>query len=513
MRVAFTLMCALTLTLSTIAPVQADVPTEMSVQGRLTNGAGAPVPAGLKTFTFKIYDAQFGGVEIWPAGPGESQSISTDANGLWNAGVGENVPLTEAVFQSPVRWLQVTVNDGVNPAETLPRIELRTNPYTYRSATSQHADSLGSSTLTDLVDQFVDESGDGMTGNLRIEWSHPDTGRANLEVRNLNDGHLPMWALPTGTWGIASDVASDNTAWNIGTAGACQGDNTTNIGAYGVAYGLNSANYGVYGIAQNGTTNMAGYFQGDLYVSGSSTGSASVLLPTDAIASEEVFDEPGIAQGVTSALVNLTTSIQDLVTITIDIPDAGYIVVEAQTNLNLNAPTGFTNVCFFQIDEVAGGAMMPGAATFGALNMPNGDYFFNACSCRKTYFKSAGTYTFRLEGASVLGTSTNQIDGAVITATYFPTSYGSVSTVASQEEASDFVSAAPAPKSHNANAKAGLVSDPSDHYYVDLRELELRVARKEAEAERARRELLEARGIAASRTSQAPGVVLEKPNR
>ncbi len=36
----------------------ADAPRNMTVQGRLTDGAGDPVAPGLKIFTFKIFDAE-----------------------------------------------------------------------------------------------------------------------------------------------------------------------------------------------------------------------------------------------------------------------------------------------------------------------------------------------------------------------------------------------------------------------------------------------------------------------
>ncbi len=117
----------------------AAVPTRMTVQGKLTNAAGDPVPAGLKSFTFKIYDAAAGGMEIWPAGPGEVQPLSTDADGLWTAEVGALVALTDPVFSGDTRWLEVTVNDGVNPAETLPRIKLNTSPYTFQAEQSNNA--------------------------------------------------------------------------------------------------------------------------------------------------------------------------------------------------------------------------------------------------------------------------------------------------------------------------------------------------------------------------------------
>ena len=60
----------------------------MNIQGRLHDGAGAPVSPGLKTFTFRIFDQQVGGTEVWPAGPGETQTITTDSQGLWTAAIG-----------------------------------------------------------------------------------------------------------------------------------------------------------------------------------------------------------------------------------------------------------------------------------------------------------------------------------------------------------------------------------------------------------------------------------------
>ena len=57
--------------------------------------------------------------------------------------MGELIPLTDSVFLDSARWLEVAVGDSANPAETLPRIKLNTNPYSYRSASSQDADNLG----------------------------------------------------------------------------------------------------------------------------------------------------------------------------------------------------------------------------------------------------------------------------------------------------------------------------------------------------------------------------------
>ena len=78
-------------------PVLADVPENMSVQGRLTDAAGDPLPAGLKIFSFSIWDVQVGGTKVWPGIPSEDQTLSTDDNGLWTAQVGKDEALTEAV--------------------------------------------------------------------------------------------------------------------------------------------------------------------------------------------------------------------------------------------------------------------------------------------------------------------------------------------------------------------------------------------------------------------------------
>ena len=113
----------------------AAVPTSITVQGRLTDASGVPLSAGIKEFTFRIFDASLGGSEIWPGGAGETQFIVSDNSGLWSGRVGAAISLTESVFTDTVRWLEVTVTDGVFPDVTLPRIRLVTGPYAFRVAT------------------------------------------------------------------------------------------------------------------------------------------------------------------------------------------------------------------------------------------------------------------------------------------------------------------------------------------------------------------------------------------
>lgn len=91
--------------------------------------------------TFRIFDAETGGTEIWSEG---AQLVTSDTEGLWNADIGADTPLTPAVSSDTDRWLEITVDDGVNPPETLPRVRLVTSPYAFQAdmaISSAHADS------------------------------------------------------------------------------------------------------------------------------------------------------------------------------------------------------------------------------------------------------------------------------------------------------------------------------------------------------------------------------------
>jgi hypothetical protein len=143
-----------------------------------------------------------------------------------------------------------------------------------------------------------------------------------------------------------------------------------------------------------------------------------------------------------------------------------------------------------QIDETAGGGVdaahnvragFSTTANILPMHLP--------ISARRTYLKSAaGTYTFRLE-ARLEGTS----DGAasltypVLTALYVPASYGAVNQLVSTGEASAF------PETRKNVTVTTSDVGATTAAMVDLRELELRAARAEAEAQRTARDAAEAR--------------------
>jgi hypothetical protein len=159
----------------------AAVPASITVQGKLTDAGGVPLPAGPKSFNFNISGSEVGGAPVWPSLFGEPQVLSSDASGLWIALMGAISPLTESVFSDTVRWLEVTV-DGM----TLPRVRLATGPYAHRVATVDGA------------------SGGTITSKVSIGTGHTNTGADAFVAGATNTVSGQMSAVPGGSNNIAS---------------------------------------------------------------------------------------------------------------------------------------------------------------------------------------------------------------------------------------------------------------------------------------------------------------------
>lgn len=129
----FTSMIAVVLLSLVVAAsiTHAAVPGEMTVQGRVTDAAGVPLPAGEKVLGFAIYDSETDGILLW----GESQTLTTGADGLWTARIGMVTPITPAVLDGSVRWLETYVEVDPDPPVYLPRVPLVSNAYALRVGT------------------------------------------------------------------------------------------------------------------------------------------------------------------------------------------------------------------------------------------------------------------------------------------------------------------------------------------------------------------------------------------
>jgi hypothetical protein len=106
---------------------QGGAPTLISYQGQLTDpSTGNPVADDDYPMTFKIYDAQVAGVEIWS----ETQIVAV-SGGLFNVLLGSVNPLSASDFSDLNLWLEVEVSGEV----LSPRQRLASVPYALNADT------------------------------------------------------------------------------------------------------------------------------------------------------------------------------------------------------------------------------------------------------------------------------------------------------------------------------------------------------------------------------------------
>lgn len=112
----------------------AAIPQEMHYQGRLTDDLGDPLQ-GSHTLTFRIFDVEFEGTELWS----ETETASLDANGVFAAVLGDGTPL-DLPFDVAY-WLEVEV-DGETISD---RRDILTSAYAFRAEDADHLGGLAAS--------------------------------------------------------------------------------------------------------------------------------------------------------------------------------------------------------------------------------------------------------------------------------------------------------------------------------------------------------------------------------
>lgn len=232
---------------------------------------------------------------------------------------------------------------------------------------------------------------------------------------------------------------------------------------------------------------------------GGAAGDDAVELPTDAVNSLEMLDETGIATSrLTSGFALSASSIsQNILTVTVTTPAAGYIVVEGNAYHQISG-TGAA-FAWMQISETSNRSRENGHYNWtGTSNFANaGGYGYFTTQVRRVYNKPAGSYTFYLQG-NLYESNTVGVTGAIFTpswlqATFYPTSYGSVQTIV--EQAGDNPEASPVTiEDPQTGATSSAVLVDLSYYQKKAREaklleLQARNARLAAELELARAQL------------------------
>jgi len=169
-----------------------------------------------------------------------------------------------------------------------------------------------------------------------------------------------------------------------------------------------------------------------LLLQGGAIGDASALLPTDAINSGEILDEPGVSNSDNFGFLTLSTgagTIYVLDSVDISIPASGYVEVSCDGYLNLNHTTGANSSFYTTLSKTRGdGGLYPGAAVarvpgtiatspLWAFPMPSSRLFVEV---------GPATYRYYLMIRHETGTNltSNGLNYTSLRATYFPTLYG-----------------------------------------------------------------------------------------
>lgn len=117
------------LILLALAPLaSADVPSLVSLSGRLTDAGGSPV-AGPATLAFAVYNNSTAGAALWA----ETQNGVVLSNGVFSVLLGSVTPLNLSFNES--YWVAMTVNGEVQN----PRLRLAAAPYAVAANRSQNA--------------------------------------------------------------------------------------------------------------------------------------------------------------------------------------------------------------------------------------------------------------------------------------------------------------------------------------------------------------------------------------
>lgn len=263
-------------------------------------------------------------------------------------------------------------------------------------------------------------------------------GRVELGANGSNDGELrvfhsastePQIRARATTSGGYVDLFDETGAFHSGFE-------ADTAGTGGFAYIYRSASN--QGFTVDGNT---GANEPRVTISGSArsvvfdmadSGNASVELPTDAIAATECFDEPGVASNANSNGVAIaSTALTTILSRTITVPAAGYVLVLGTTQFEVSHTTGTSDTYNLGVSDSS--TVLPAnqdllTTVIGAL--PTGTYE-KAVSPHGLFAVPAGANTFYLLGEKVSSASDDATAfDSQLTLIYFATAYGTVTSTA-----------------------------------------------------------------------------------
>lgn len=266
-------LAMLSILLIFVINVMALAPTTMVYQGRLADPEGNPITDPVEiTFTIHVAPDSDPGTFVWAE---TITDIDPDDQGVFTVELGITNPLTTTVFNGEARFLgiMVTGDDIMTPYQLL-----SSAPYAI-SATPP-------TTFNDVT-------------NFRNRVIIGDTPTYN----SLDELHVHgSYNSSTFHYGIVTDVEESSSGGILALYAESETDGSPRYGMYsvcstkdqalntGISYGIyalaqdGASAYGIYASASGATTNYAGYFSGNINVTGIVVKSAELSRidhPTD----------------------------------------------------------------------------------------------------------------------------------------------------------------------------------------------------------------------------------------
>ncbi len=418
----------------------AEIPHLINLQGYLVDDTG-PISGSLEA-TFRIYDAPSGGTSLWE----ETDSIVVD-NGLYSVILGQINPINIA-FEDE-RWIGVQMTGH---PEMFPRYRQTSQPFTFVAQLADSSNTISDNAITsskienetiqpeDLsfipaIRPIIDpQIGPGEISNDAIRSDHIFNGTILIEDLSFTPTTRPL------NPGIETSEISDNavTSSKIMNGTVQAEDLSFTPVTRPLSPGITTAEI------SNNAINSAKIIDNsitlnDIGQNGASSGQTIKWNGSHWIAANDSvgsFDPPptaGIASTHTSVSTTLISeSMTDITTVTISTPDDGYIFVQGRCRITFdNGSTVLPISAYLQIDETPGGMETTPyyitAGLTGTQNLGYADYI--PVYVDRVYQKSAGTYTFRLEGrgGGIDPSSVVRAASQSVTAIYIPNAMGSIS--------------------------------------------------------------------------------------
>ena len=216
------------------------------------------------------------------------------------------------------------------------------------------------------------------------------------------------------------------------------------------------------------------------------SGNASVVLPADAINSEEVLNEPGVASNGENSNTIIGTDPTTIISRSITVPAAGYVLVMGSAQLIIVHTNGTPSRADFGVSESS--TTWPGNQDI-MVGLPSvqesGTHYIPVSPHGLFEVVSAGTYTYYFLGELYdAGASFNARDPQ-LTLLYIPTSYGTVTpTLASAANSSEETATASPGKTD-----AQIVSERAQSIADNNERIQRELAEIRAELEELKRQL------------------------